>query len=244
MIYAILSDIHGNLEALTVAINYIVDLGINQIICCGDIVGYGPNPSECLHFLLRYPLEVVAGNHDRAIIKDSIGIYFNEDAVIALNIQRTEMQYHDFAYLSKLPGKKELKSFAFTHSSLDMKKPYQYVVDEASIRNSLKKTRKKIVFNGHSHIPACYMVKDHDFDCLPAKHGLDIDIEDDKRYIVNVGSVGQPRDGNPELSFCLFDDVSMIIRIVRLPYPYEITQKKMMEKKFPDFLMQRLAYGI
>jgi predicted phosphodiesterase len=244
MIYAIFSDIHGNLEALTVAINYVIDLGITKILCCGDTMGYGPNPLECLHFIQKYQCLSVAGNHDKAIVKDSVGIYFNEDAVIALNIQRSNLSPKDIDYLKKLPTKRVFKSFVITHSSLDRRTPFRYITDEISARNSLKNTRKNIVFIGHSHIPSCFVIEKDNFHSLSAKYGIDLDIEKGKRYIINVGSIGQPRDGNPELSLCLFDDVSMIVRIVRLPYPVTKTQDLMKSMDLPEFLIQRLNHGI
>jgi predicted phosphodiesterase len=244
MIYAIFSDIHGNLEALTVAINYVMDLGITKILCCGDTMGYGPNPIECLHFIQKYQCLSVAGNHDKAIVKDSVGIYFNEDAVIALNIQRSNLSLNDIDYLKKLPSKRVFRNFVITHSSLDKRTPFRYITDEASARNSFKNTRKNIIFIGHSHIPSCFIIEKNNFQSLSAKYGLDLDIEKGKRYIINVGSIGQPRDGNPELSLCLFDDISMIVRIVRLPYPVTKTQELMKNMDLPDFLIQRLNHGI
>ncbi len=244
MIYAIFSDIHGNLEALTVAINYVVDLGITKILCCGDTMGYGPNPIECLHFIQQYQCLCVAGNHDKAIVRDSVGIYFNEDAVVALNIQRTNLSLQDIEYLKKLPSKRVFRSFVITHSSLDKRTPFRYITDEISARNSLRNTRKNIVFIGHSHIPSCFILGKNTFQSVSAKYGIDLDIEKGNKYIINVGSIGQPRDGNPELSLCLFDDISMIVRIVRLPYPVSVTQEHMKKMDLPDFLIQRLNHGI
>ncbi len=244
MIYAIFSDIHGNLEALTVAINYIVDLGITDIICCGDITGYGPNPQECIQFLQRYSFVSVAGNHDRAIVKDSLGIYFNEDAVIALNIQKLNLNKKEIEYIKKLPKKIKYSNFVVTHSSLDPKTPYRYVIDENSARNTLAKTRKQIVFNGHSHIPTIFKLTDNRFETISAKDGLDMDLSDQSRYIINVGSVGQPRDGSPEISFGLYDNISNIIRIVRLPYDFAKTQEKMKQMGFPEFLVYRIGFGV
>jgi predicted phosphodiesterase len=244
MIYAIFSDIHGNLEALTIAINYIADLGISNILCCGDTVGYGPNPSECFQFLKRYNFVSVAGNHDRAIVKDSVGIYFNEDAVIALNIQRNLLTSNDLSYIKKLPSLISYKNFLLTHSSLNKKTPYQYILDESTARNSLKRTKKHLIFNGHSHVAGVFKLSNEHYSFISGKNGLDIDLDQQFHYIVNVGSVGQPRDGNPELSFCLFDTEAMIVRIVRLPYPIAKTQEKMKQLNFPDFLVQRLNHGI
>ncbi|MFA6989711.1 MAG: metallophosphoesterase family protein, partial [Candidatus Gastranaerophilaceae bacterium] len=95
MIYAIISDVHANLEALSVAINYIIDIGIRDILCCGDLVGYGPDPSNCIAFLKRYNFQSVLGNHDKALLTDSLSIYFNEEAVIALNIQKEKTSAED-----------------------------------------------------------------------------------------------------------------------------------------------------
>ncbi len=244
MIVAIFSDVHGNLEALTVAINYIVDLGITKIYCCGDTVGYGPDPKQCLDFLRRYDFVSVYGNHDKAITTDSLSIYFNEDAVYVLNDQKMQLTQKDLSYLAGLPLQINEKFFVVTHSFLDKKRPFKYVLDNDSAVENLSFTRKPVLFIGHSHIPGVFCYNDRRVLYQDAKYGLDLDLQSDSRYVINVGSIGQSRDNNPDLSFVLFDTVTLQLRFVTLPYPLEKTQEKMKQKGYPEFLYQRLTRGI
>ncbi|MCE5223817.1 metallophosphatase family protein [bacterium] len=244
MIVAIFSDIHGNLEALTVAINYIADLGVSKIYCCGDIVGYGPDPKQCLDFLMRYQFISVYGNHDKAITTESLAIYFNEDAVYVLNDQKLQLTQPDLRYLENLPMQINEKFFVITHSFLDKKRPFKYVLDNDTAIENLAFTRKPIIFIGHSHVPGVFSYNDRRMLYQDAKYGLDLDLQSASRYIINVGSIGQSRDNNPDLSFVLFDTVTLQLRFVRLSYPFTKTQEKMKLRGYPDFLYQRLSRGI
>jgi len=244
MICAIISDVHANLEALTVAVNYILEQGISKILCCGDIVGYGPDPSPCINLLKRYDFKSVHGNHDRAILSDFIGIYFNEDAVTALNIQKSMIgkEYNEF--IKKLPFTIIGDNFVLTHSFLSKKDPFRYVFDTKTAEEDIKLAKRQILFIGHSHIPSCFVFEGGNIKYLDAFNGLEIYVEKDKKYLVNVGSIGQPRDGNPFLSLCLFDTDNSKIKIVRLPYRVDLTIQKMIEKGFSKDLYNRLMLGL
>lgn len=244
MVFAIISDIHANLEALTVAINYILEMNISKILCCGDIVGYGPNPSPCINLLKRYDFKSVYGNHDKAILSDYIGIYFNEDAVAALNIQKSLMDKEDYQFIKQLPFTITEDDYILTHSFLSKKDSFRYVFDIKTAEEDILLTKKQVLFIGHSHIPGCFVFEGENIKYLDAFNGLYINIEKNKRYLVNVGSVGQPRDGNPQLSVCLYDTSSSTIKIVRLSYNINLTIQKMIEKGFPKNLYNRLLLGL
>lgn len=244
MVYAILSDIHANLEALSVAINYIIDIGIKDILCCGDLIGYGPDPSNCISFLKRYNFQSVIGNHDKAILTDSLSIYFNEEAVVALNIQKEKMTPEDFVFINTLPLQIIKNDFVITHSFLDKKRPFKYVIDVDSALENLSFTKKKIIFCGHTHIPGAYIVSSNNIVYIPAQHGLNLQLEASNKYVINVGSIGQSRDNNVDLSFAIYDSDQKTVRLIRLPYPVAKTQEKMKKLNFPYFLYQRLSQGI
>jgi len=231
MIIAIISDIHANLEALTVAINFILERNASKILCCGDIVGYGPDPSSCINLLRRYDFKSVYGNHDKAILTDSIGIYFNEDAIVALNIQKNLINAEQNEYI-------------LTHSFLSKQSPYKYVYDEKTATENMALTRKRILFIGHSHIPGFVVFEGEKVTFMNAFNNIRINIEKGKRYLVNVGSIGQSRDGNPQLSVCIYDTEDNFIEIVRLPYRVDLTVKKMIELGFPKNLYKRLSLGL
>lgn len=244
MVYAILSDVHANLEALSVAINYIIDMGIKEILCCGDLVGYGPDPSSCISFLNRYHFQSVLGNHDKAMLTDSLSIYFNEEAVFALNIQKENMTAEDLSFLKTLPLQIIKNDFVITHSFLDKKRPFKYVIDAESAVENLSYTKKNIIFCGHSHIPGVYISYENRVEYVPANQGLNLQLEPKHKYVINVGSIGQSRDRNTDLSFALYDSEQSTVRLIRLPYPVAKTQEKMKNMNFPPFLYQRLSQGI
>ena len=244
MLYALISDVHGNLEALTVAINYIIDIGVKDIICCGDLVGYGPDPASCISFLKRYHFQSVLGNHDKAILTDSLSIYFNEEAVVALNIQKENMNTEDLNLLKTLPLQIVKSDFVVTHSFLDKKRPFKYVIDAESALENLSFTKKEIIFCGHTHIPGVYIVQNNQVEYISAKQGLNLSLEPKHHYVINVGSIGQSRDNNPDLCFALYDSERKTVQLIRLPYPIAKTQEKMKNLNFPAFLYQRLSQGI
>lgn len=244
MIIAVISDIHANLEALTVAINFILERNASRILCCGDIVGYGPDPSSCINLLRRYDFKSVYGNHDRAILTDSIGIYFNEDALVALNIQKNLIDAEQNKFIRKLPFTILEDDYTLTHSFLSRRDPYKYVLDERTALENITLTKKQILFIGHSHIPSCIVFEGEQIKFINAFNGLRVNIEKGKRYLINVGSVGQPRDGNPKLSVCLYDTENNLIEIFRLPYKFDLTIKKMIDLGFPKNLYKRLSLGL
>jgi len=244
MIIAIISDIHANLEALTVAINFILERNASKILCCGDIVGYGPDPSSCINLLRRYDFKSVYGNHDKAILTDSIGIYFNEDAIVALNIQKNLINAEQIGFIKKLPFTISEDEYILTHSFLSKQSPYKYVYDEKTATENMALTRKRILFIGHSHIPGFVVFEGEKVTFMNAFNNISINIEKGKRYLVNVGSIGQSRDGNPQLSVCIYDTEDNFIEIVRLPYRVDLTVKKMIELGFPKNLYKRLSLGL
>ncbi len=245
MIYAIFSDIHANYEALSTVLRYLDDLDIKDIVCCGDIVGYGPNPVECINRLQNYRFKSVLGNHDQAFITDTLDIYFNEDAVVALNIQKNLVKKPEIDFIKKLPRVGYEKRFTYTHSYLDGNHPYRYVLDETTAsKNASLNKKNNVLFIGHSHIPCVYDIDPNgNIETHKAKNGLDWDIQPTHKYVINVGSIGQSRDGNPDSSFALFDSNAMLIKILRFPYPIFKTQQKMIKKGFPEFLVKHLERG-
>lgn len=247
MIVAILSDIHANYEALDTILQYLHTIDVRDIVCCGDIVGYGPDPVECISALQRdrYFFRSVYGNHDQAFLTDSMDIYFNEDAVVALNIQKNLVHKEQIDFIKLLPSVIVDKKFTVTHSFLDPHHPYRYVLDEnTAYRNATLNKKNSILFIGHSHNPSIFEIQSNNtIDVHKAKNGLDWTLKPDCKYVINVGSVGQSRDGNSDCSFGLFDTNAMQLKILRFPYPIYKTQEKMNEKGFPEFLVKRLAKG-
>jgi diadenosine tetraphosphatase ApaH/serine/threonine PP2A family protein phosphatase len=221
-----------------------IDIGVKDILCCGDLVGYGPDPSECISFLKRYNFQSVLGNHDKAILTDSLSIYFNEEAVIALNIQKEKMNSDDLHFIKSLPLQIIKNEFVITHSFLDKKRPFKYIIDAESAMENLSFTKKNIIFCGHSHIPGVFVSYENQVEYISGKPGLSFQVDTKSKYVINVGSIGQSRDKNVDLCFALYDTDQKTVKLIRIPYSIAKTQEKMRKLNFPPFLYNRLSLGI
>ncbi len=238
MKYGIISDIHSNYAALKVVLNELV--GVDKIICAGDIVGYGPQPNECIKTFKDYRIQSVVGNHDLACIGRKELNWFNDYAISALIWTEGILTDENKKYLSSLPEIIKKSDFIVVHGSLrDNINEYIFNEDEANATFEL--LNERLCFVGHTHLPCIFRQNNQitigiieDFDTIK--------LDDHKKNIVNPGSVGQPRDGNPKASFAIFDSVTEEITLRRVEYPIEETQQLMKEAKLPQFLINRLKY--
>jgi diadenosine tetraphosphatase ApaH/serine/threonine PP2A family protein phosphatase len=242
MKYGIISDIHGNLEALKVVIEELRE--VNQIICLGDIVGYGPLPNECIDEIRRVSNLNIVGNHDLASIGWKDISWFNEYAKRGIIWTMDTLTKENKEYLSSLPEIIEEKDFIMVHGSLDdYTDEYITGVKEASKSFELLK-EKNLLLVGHTHSPLLFLKKEH-HPIYPIRLGDKdtIKILPNVKLIVNVGAVGQPRDGDPRASFGIFDTDTQEIKIYRVPYNIRKTQELMRKENLPQFLIERLALG-
>lgn len=218
MLYAILSDIHANLEAFDAALADAARLGAERIVVLGDIVGYGPEPVKTLARVRAVASLVIAGNHDDAVSnrKDiSNFIALAGDAVLRHRAALSEENLH---YLRQLPYTAKADGAAFAHGDFWDPKSFRYVDSTSDAASSFAATTERLLFVGHTHVPLLHVL-----DSSGAVHRLvpqDFEIEDDKRYLVNVGSVGYPRqaDGNCESTYVLYDSTAKTILFRRLPF--------------------------
>ena len=240
MIYAIVSDIHANLESLE-AVFARIDPS-ERVLCLGDTVGYGPNPNECLALVRERATETVLGNHDVAAIDGHGLAYFNEAARCAIEWTQTVLDPGHLDWLDGLSYEVRMPEFLLVHGApVDY---FTYILDKATAARAFAATDAPLIFVGHTHIADCYSLAptgaiEHRF----YQTGGTLALEPGMRYIVNAGSVGQPRDLNPEASFARFDDVARTITWERVPYDYEATQRKIADARLPDALGLRLALG-
>ncbi|MFH1683575.1 MAG: metallophosphoesterase family protein [Candidatus Margulisiibacteriota bacterium] len=241
MLYGIISDIHSNLEALDVVLNQLDR--VEKLICLGDIVGYGPNPNECVEKVKGLNIPTVAGNHDKAVTCEMDMKWFNPNAREAVVwTQRTIFQ-ENFEYLKKLPLVLEEDDFQFVHGSL--RSPLEeYVTSIADALPTFELMKKPICFVGHSHIPTFIaQKKDGNFDGRMLTDGEEILVEEYEKIIINVGGVGQPRDSDPRASYGIYDSKTKIFSLHRVEYNIEQVQKKMKAAGLPDPLIYRLEFG-
>jgi diadenosine tetraphosphatase ApaH/serine/threonine PP2A family protein phosphatase len=233
---AILSDIHGNLEALNTAMDYIVDNDIDKVYCLGDIVGYGPNPNECVETIAEKCEKVVIGNHDHAVLGLTSTEYFNDFAKLSTYWTKNILTEENKEFLSSLEFTYSIDDILFVHATPSDPPMWHYILSEIDARHELSHFNEKICFIGHSHFPIVFYQ-----DGFSRKSKLVLNA--DQRYIVNVGSIGQPRDGNPKTCFCVYNDDTKEIEYIRLNYDLEKTREKIVRAGLPVFLADRLIKG-
>ncbi len=238
MRYAIISDIHSNLEALQKAMEYIESEKIESIICLGDVVGYGPRPNECVE-IIRQNCEVcLMGNHDHAVIGLTDIHYFNQYARDSVLWTQKQLSPENKNFLKGLPFTHELDTTLFVHSTPNNPEDWDYIFSDLDARQNLNEIYHNLVFIGHSHIPVVFPFSQPSF--LKEKFELDLENE---RYIINVGSIGQPRNNDPRACFVIYDDREATVEYIRLEYDVKKTFQDIIEKKLSPFLATRLLHG-
>jgi predicted phosphodiesterase len=233
MKYAIISDIHSNLEALTKALEIIDHRSADEIICLGDIVGYGANPNECLALIRQHCSNVIRGNHDEALFNESMTIRFTEDARSAIEWTRKRISEKNISYLRSLPLSIKKDDLFFVHASPCYPEQWKYILEDHAAAIALQCFSESLCFIGHTHAPAMF-----------SSAGQVFSITKDEHYLVNVGSVGQPRDRITDLSFGIFDADTWSYENIRSPYNVETAVRKILNSGLPPRLGQRLLKGI
>lgn len=248
---ALISDIHGNLEALTAVLAKIDDLKISDIICLGDIVGYGPNPIECLDLVMNRCQFTILGNHDQAALFDPEG--FNPVAMRAIFWTRKQLESQQcnlaiadqrWDFLGELPRRHDEGEFLFVHGSpRDPTNEYVFPehIYEKELMSILFSRIEKFCFQGHTHIPGCF-TEQCEF-ISPEQNDYIFQLTD-KKMMFNVGSVGQPRDGDRRACFVVLDSVERTVQYVRVDYNAEMTRDKIYAvPDLDDVLGDRLIGG-
>ncbi len=241
MKYAIISDIHGNLEALTSVLAEIENRSIETTLCLGDVVGYGPNPNECIALIREKATSILAGNHDHAPIGKLDTSYFNPWARSAIEWTRENLDDVAVRFLVDLPLKREIDGFTIVHATPHEPGEWNYIVTIGDAIKNFPEFKNQICFIGHSHVPMIISLDGKD-NCSVVRDNP-LEIRDDLRYIINVGSVGQPRDYNPLASFGIYDDEQRTYELCRVEYDIATTQSKIRDSNLPVFLAERLEVG-
>lgn len=245
---ALVSDIHSNLEAFRAVLDDIQAQGVTEIHCLGDIIGYGPNPRECLDLARQFPV-CILGNHDHAALYEPENFHAGAARAILWTRQQLDngrdagQTSQRWEFLSELGQKMERNGVLYVHGS--PRRPLSEYVFPEDIFNQPKMARlfeliTHVCFEGHTHVPGVFT---EDLDFFPPE-GLDYRyrLERGQRAIINIGSVGQPRDRDPRASYVLFDGET--VRWRRVPYDFEATAAKIYAiEQLENFFGDRLREG-
>lgn len=237
MRFAILSDIHSNWEALAAALEHLDSQKVDEISVLGDSVGYGANPNECLEWVLEKAPVALMGNHEKAVVDPGLREGFNPDA-------RTAIEWT--AEVLKAEARKKILGLRYlhitsqatlAHGSPDHPEEFRYLFSFGDARPSFRAFETPVCFVGHTHIPSVFIESRESAAYLtPGRYALDRR----ERYLLNPGSVGQPRDRDPRLAFGIFDDSDWTFELIRLKYDNEKAATKIRKAGLPAFLADRL----
>lgn len=230
---AIISDIHSNLEALTKALEIIDRQSVDEIVCLGDVVGYGANPNECVELVRQRCDAVIKGNHEDAVENVSLTEFFNDDARAAVLWTRKQLTEKNFDYLLTLPLSHKADDLLFVHASPCFPAEWHYILDDHGASAAFRCFSELICFIGHTHTPEVF-----------STGGRGSKLAKEERSIINVGSIGQPRDRNSDLSFGLFDTDTWSYENIRSPYDMHTAARKILNSTLPPKLGQRLLMGV
>jgi predicted phosphodiesterase len=242
MIYAIISDTHGNLESLLAVLEKIKSYGkkIDKTICLGDIVGYGADPAECIRITREISDVILAGNHDFAVCEQTSIENFNDYAKEAVLWSRDVLDENEIDFLKRLPLKHSERSADFVHSSLHRPESWRYLSGTPDTYIDFQIMEKKVLFVGHTHVPVIFENAGVEVERLDASS---LTLNPKKKYIINPGSVGQPRDRDPRASFAIFNPENRSVETIRVEYDIEGAQRKILDAGLPEALAARLSYG-
>lgn len=237
----VISDIHANLEALE---SVLEDAGGNWdvIWCLGDVIGYGPDPNECVARLREHEHLSLSGNHDWAILGKLDLSEFNHEARLAVSWAQDTCTPETLAYLDTLPPRHEEEQVTLAHGS-PRHPVWEYLVDVYAAQENFQHFTTPYCLVGHSHVPLMFVETEPDLPLLLSpEYGSPLALKA-ARMIINPGSVGQPRDSDPRAAYGLLDLDKMLWEFHRVPYPVKNTQEKMRQAGLPHPLIQRLEYG-
>ncbi len=240
MKYAVVSDIHSNLESLSVVFGMVPPE--EGLLCLGDIVGYGPNPNECVEMIRERATSTVLGNHDVAVI-DGFGIeYFNPLARKAMEWTQRVISEENREWLNGLSYEVRVPEYLMVHGA--PVNYFEYILDKEGAARAFSSTDAPLILIGHTHVAEYYALDpEGNISHRHMQQGGELLLRDNFRYLVNVGSTGQPRDLNPQAAFGTYDPTGKTITFKRYDYPIGAVQEKMHSAALPEALAGRLEVG-
>ena len=246
MLWGVISDIHSNLEALEACLEALEGQGVKGWICCGDVVGYGPQPNEvCERIAALKPLHVVSGNHDLVVIGKMELDWFNDFAQAAALWTRRALTETARGFLESLPARVSEDTFMVVHGS-PRNPAEEYLLTRQQYLDNVSHVKVSPCFVGHSHYTWCFQrdpASPLGVKAQLLRDGQSVELPQSSSAIVNPGSVGQPRDHDNRASCGIYDDDLRVFRLLRVPYDIASVQQKMRAAALPEMLVLRLSYG-
>ena len=245
---AIISDIHGNITALKAVLDDIKNYKdeIDQILCLGDLVGYNPEPEKTINLIKKTCDIVIGGNHDKSMVDEVDTRWFKYSIKKSIQWTKENLSKESLTYLDSLKLREDITignyNLILAHGSPKRSSPFQYIFNEYDIKNIEPLIfNSNILFIGHTHVPSCYYNQGEGWKKNKSK---DIEINPSLNYVINVGSVGQPRDGNPKSSYVVFNPNNNHLEFKRVEYNIEEVKQKFNETDLPRKFADRLEQGI
>ena len=241
MRYGIFGDIHSNIEALSAVLKALDQEKCDQLLCLGDIIGYGASPKECLDIIRGRKITTVAGNHDLAAIGQFDLNSFNSAARDAMLYSIAQLSTPDLEYFGSLPLIRTTDDFMVVHASPRHPENFDYIFTVTQAEDLFRDAANNLTFIGHSHIPLVFFydppeMTDYSF-------ATEFYLKRKRKIIFNCGSVGQPRDGDPDACYVIFDSNIAKMRLTRVPYNVESAAKRIRAADLPPILAERLYRG-
>jgi predicted phosphodiesterase len=239
MRFAIFSDIHANLEALEAVLADAHERRCTHFVCLGDVVGYNANPHECVKRIREMDCPVVKGNHDEQASLATSSTDFNALAEHAIEWTRDNLTEKDKDWLRALQLQRQVREFTIVHATLDTPSQWGYVFNNLDAAASFTYQHTPVCFFGHTHVPTVF-IRDDGVRHERTEH---VRIETGRKYFINTGSVGQPRDGNWRAAYCVYDIENNLVEQLRVKYDLATAQKKIIKAGLPRLLAERIAIG-
>ncbi|PCJ59506.1 MAG: hypothetical protein COA79_10695 [Planctomycetota bacterium] len=237
---AILGDIHSNLEALETVLKEIDQKDVDKIVSVGDIIGYGADPTACINIIRDRKIEAVTGNWEDALRDNDYADLFNAYARDSIYWTRGALSYEDKQFLHESKTSIIIGNVEITHSLIDGANHHMYIMNTADALMFANSTDSKVVFFGHTHVPISYM---RNGDKIEISNEYSFNVKDEQQTLINVGAVGQPRDGDPRTIYCIYDTDSMDVNFFRCEYDVQKTHDKIIKAGLRDKLAARLLVG-
>jgi diadenosine tetraphosphatase ApaH/serine/threonine PP2A family protein phosphatase len=239
-ILAVIGDIHANLDALEAVLADCKANGVTDYLCTGDVVGYNARPHECLEIVRALGCPVVMGNHDHYVSSQQNLNDFNPHAAAVIRWTRGQLSDEEMEYLRGLPFVMTDRGVTLVHATMDSPEGFGYVFDHLQAEAHFIHQKTPLCFHGHTHCP---MIYEKQMGAVYRIDAQDFTLHPGRKYFINVGSVGQPRDGDPRAAYLLYDPQERMVRFRRVEYDIAAAQAKVREAGLPERLAVRLAYG-